>query len=631
MIKKKLRKMIKCFNQRIFGGARDTIIPMWWSVKKIRNKSEEIIVGNLGVDTEGEHIQLQKEGILLNKGMDLLEESGVSYFPNKIEGVGDLMREIFNMVFMIDALGVYKKWVTMLINAPALPVMFIVIAITILLLTVSFKNKNIYWYISLISANILFVRSAREYFVQYKEINKKYEALYGAVEGNSLISDKAEFYLTENLYDLSLNPLSLSLVILTYGVLILAIAASTMSITYRIQDFCLIIYGMIVVLIHVFCSNNLLIFYIAFEGVLIPIYLLIIVWGTRAQKFYSAFKFFGYTLFTSLFMLIAILLIYYGYNTFDYYELVKLRGEEGSEKGLVTIGFMNTKVFESIIWGGFFLSFATKLPLIPLHTWLPQAHGEAPTAGSIVLAGVLLKMGVFGFFKYLLGLFPEVTLDMQPFVMIISGVGLLYVFGATLRQTDLKKIIAYSSVVHMGYVFLGIMSCNYYGICGAVYMMYAHGIVSSALFFIIGCLYERTHSRNIIYCGGLVIGMPIFSIFFFILTLANVSLPGTISFIGEFSILLGVSMTSLVVLIIVSIGIILNAVYAFLCLNRVVFGEQKVRYQQNLVDLNLRETMLLTICICVIIFFGIFPNIILDYLEEAITEVVGEVAKKNKN
>jgi NADH-quinone oxidoreductase subunit M len=569
-------------------------------------------------------MQLQKAETIFNKLLNL--KTVVKYFPNKrelLEGGG--LGECFLITDLLVWGGVFMICIAVYLSA--IRVMLYIIAITILLLTISFKNKNIYWYISLISANILFLYSVILYFFHFVEMNARYEGT-----GIQRISqDFLKSPLSENIYHLSLNAVSLSLVILTYAVLILAVAGSTVSITYRIQDFCLIMFGMIVVLIHVFCSNNLLIFYIAFEGVLIPIYLLIIVWGTRAQKYYSAFKFFGYTLFTSLFMLIAILLLYYGYNTLEYDELVELREGDSGLAGMVSSGcFMDPKVFDLIIWVGFFLSFATKLPLIPLHTWLPQAHGEAPTAGSIVLAGVLLKMGVFGFFKYLLGLVPEVTLVMQPLVMIISGVGLLYVFGATLRQTDLKKIIAYSSVVHMGYVFLGIMSCNYYGVCGGVYMMYAHGIVSSALFFIIGCLYERTHSRNIIYCGGLVIGMPIFSLFFFILTLANVSLPGTISFIGEFSILLGVSMTSIVVLLILSIGIILNAVYAFLCLNRVVFGQQKVKYQQNLADLNLRETLLLAICIFLIIFFGVFPNIILDFVEDAITDVVEEVAKINK-
>ena len=313
-------------------------------------------------------------------------------------------------------------------------------------------------------------------------------------------------------------------------------------------------------MLAVFCMLDLLLFYVFFESVLLPMFLIIGVWGSRERKIRAAYQFFLYTLIGSLFMLLAILLIYFQTGTTDLQVLFV------SEFSLQR---------QFLLWFAFFASFAVKVPMIPVHIWLPEAHVEAPTSGSVILAGVLLKLGTYGFVRYSIPLFPDASVYFTPLVYTMSIIGIIYASLTTLRQIDLKKIIAYSSVAHMGFVTLGLFSLNIQGIEGALLLMLSHGFVASSLFLCIGVLYDRTHTRLVKYYGGLVHVMPLFSVFFLIFTMGNLSLPGTSSFVGEFLILVGVFQTNPFVATCAATGMILGGAYSIWLYNRVVFGNLK--------------------------------------------------------
>jgi proton-translocating NADH-quinone oxidoreductase chain M len=345
--------------------------------------------------------------------------------------------------------------------------------------------------------------------------------------------------------------------------------------------------------------QDLLLFYIFFESILIPMFVIIGIWGSRNRKIHAAYQFFLYTLTGSVAMLIAILYLLVSYGSVDIYllETINYSLEEGR-----------------LLWLALFLSFAVKVPMVPVHIWLPEAHVEAPTGGSVILAGILLKMGTYGMLKFLLPVFTEASLFYQPLVYILSIIGILYASCTTIRQIDLKKIIAYSSVGHMNFVTLGIFGGTIYGLEGSIFLMISHGFVSSALFLCVGWLYERYGTRIIFYYGGLVFGMPIFSVFFLVLTLANISLPGTSSFVGEFLILLNCFYTNRVICFLASLGVLLGAIYAMWLYNRMIFGLVKIPLIKTYSDLNRREFFLLSILILLIIVTGLYPKIILEYL-----------------
>ena len=408
-------------------------------------------------------------------------------------------------------------------------------------------------------------------------------------------------------YHLAVDGISLYFIILTFFLLVICLLASWTSITYKVKEFYILMFLLTFLLFHVFCLLDLLFFYIAFESVLIPMYLIIGIWGSRDRKIHASYQFFLYTLAGSLVMLLAIIYIYLIVGSFHYYEIKSYcYGDQESK----------------LLWLAFFLAFAVKIPVIPVHIWLPEAHVEAPTAGSVMLAGILLKMGGYGLIRFSLVMFPTATIFFQPFVYTICIFSIIYGVFTTIRQTDLKKIIAYSSIVHMSYVLIGIISRTAQGLEGGIFMMISHGLISSALFLCVGFLYERHHTRVLLYYGGFVLGMPIFSIIFFILTLANISLPGTTSFIGEFGILLGIFDESKFLLFVGCIGIILSAVYAIWFYNRLVFGNYKKKYFNALIDFNLRETFVIGICLSLCIFFGIYPNLILDNLHLPVNQIV---------
>jgi proton-translocating NADH-quinone oxidoreductase chain M len=360
-------------------------------------------------------------------------------------------------------------------------------------------------------------------------------------------------------------------------------------------------------MIAVFCMLDLLLFYVFFESVLIPMFIIIGVWGSRERKIRAAYQFFLYTLVGSVLMLLAILAIYFQAGTTDL-------------EVLLTTNFSEKR--QLLLWLAFFCSFAVKVPMIPVHIWLPEAHVEAPTAGSVILAGVLLKLGTYGFLRFSIPLFPLATVYFTPLVYTMSVIGIVYASLTTLRQIDLKKIIAYSSVAHMGFVTLGLFSLNVQGIEGSILLMLSHGFVSSALFLCVGVLYDRHKTRLVKYYGGVVHVMPVFSVLFLIFTLGNLSLPGTSSFIGEFLILTGAFQTNTFIATVAATGMILGGAYSIWLYNRVVFGNFKPMYLHTFSDVNRREFWLFVPFVAVVLWMGVYPNIFVDCMHCSVVNCI---------
>jgi proton-translocating NADH-quinone oxidoreductase chain M len=406
---------------------------------------------------------------------------------------------------------------------------------------------------------------------------------------------------------IGIDGISLFFIILTTFLVPVCLLISWSSITHLVKEFLVAFLFLETFMIAVFCMLDLILFYVFFESVLIPMFLIIGVWGSRERKIRAAYQFFLYTLIGSLFMLLAILLIYFQVGTTDL-------------QVLMTTEFSERRQF--FLWLAFFLSFAVKVPMIPFHIWLPEAHVEAPTSGSVILAGILLKLGTYGFLRFSIPLFPEATVYFTPLIYTLSVLGIIYASFTTLRQIDLKKIIAYSSVAHMGFVTLGLFSLNTQGIEGAILLMLSHGFVASALFLCIGILYDRTHTRLIRYYGGLVQTMPLFSFFFFVFTLGNLSLPGTSSFVGEFLILLGVFQTNTFIATLAATGMILGGAYSIWLYNRVVFGNLKPIYLNQFADLNRREFFILLPFVVCIFWMGVYPSIFLESFHLSVVNIL---------
>lgn len=357
-------------------------------------------------------------------------------------------------------------------------------------------------------------------------------------------------------------------------------------------------------LLLVFSVLDLFLFYAFFEAILIPMFLLIGFLGSRARKIRAAYLLFFYTLFGSLLMLTGMIYIY-------------------SQVGSLNIEYISafnfTETEQRLLWLAFFLSFASKIPMFPFHIWLPEAHVEAPTIGSVLLAGILLKLGVYGFLRYSLTLFPYASLYFSPLVYLLSIIGIIYASFTAIRQTDIKRIIAYSSIAHMNLVTLGIFSFTAAGIEGSLLQSISHGFVSGGMFLMVGILYERYHSRLLYYYGGLVHVMPLYSTYLLIFTLANIALPGTSSFVGEFLLFCGVYKVSSFVCFISAFGVILCGAYSLWLYNRIIFGNLKIAYTKNFKDLNLREFILLTFLIVPIILMGINPSLFSSGLKLAVS------------
>lgn len=355
-------------------------------------------------------------------------------------------------------------------------------------------------------------------------------------------------------------------------------------------------------LLLVFSVMDLLLFYIFFEAILIPMYLLVGVWGSRERKVRAAYLLFFYTLIGSLCMLVGIIYIYSVVGTLSLEYLLAYKFSFNEQYWL---------------WLAFFLSFSSKIPMFPFHIWLPEAHVEAPTVGSVLLAGILLKLGVYGFLRFSLCLFPDLSLFFSPLIYLLSILGIIYASLTAIRQTDLKRIIAYSSIAHMNLVTLGIFSFSVIGIEGAILQSISHGFVSGALFFLVGIIYDRYHSRLLSYYGGLVHMMPIFSLLFLIFTMANIALPGTSSFVGEFLLLCGVYQTNSLTAFIAALGVILSGAYSLWLYNRIIFGNLKIHNTIIFKDINFREFSILLPLLILVIFVGIYPSFFLNYIHLA--------------
>nr|YP_009040978.1 NADH dehydrogenase subunit 4 [Tetraphis pellucida]AIB08436.1 NADH dehydrogenase subunit 4 [Tetraphis pellucida] len=360
-------------------------------------------------------------------------------------------------------------------------------------------------------------------------------------------------------------------------------------------------------MIAVSCMLDLLLFYVFFESVLIPMFIIIGVWGSRQRKIQAAYQFFLYTLLGSVFMLLAILFIFFQTGTTD---LQILLTTEFSERRQI------------LLWIAFFASFSVKVPMVPVHIWLPEAHVEAPTAGSVILAGILLKLGTYGFLRFSIPMFPEATLYFTPFIYTLSVIAIIYTSLTTIRQIDLKKIIAYSPVAHMNFVTIGMFSLNIQGIEGSILLMLSHGPISSALSICVGVLYDRHKTRLVKYYGGLVSTMPMFATIFPFFTLANMSLPGTSSFIGEFLILVGAFQRNSLVATLAALGMILGAAYSLWLYNRVIFGNFKPKFLQKFSDLNRREVLIFLPFIVGVIWMGLYPEVFLECMHTSVSNLV---------
>ena len=407
-------------------------------------------------------------------------------------------------------------------------------------------------------------------------------------------------------YKLGIDGIALMLIMLSVFLMPICILASWTSVTKRVGEYMAAFLIMELLMIGVFAAQDILLFYIFFEAGLIPMYLIIGIWG-GSDRIYASFKFFLYTLLGSLLMLIALMAMYWDAGTTDIPTLMA----HGFPAGMQTW-----------LWLAFFASFAVKMPMWPVHTWLPDAHVEAPTAGSVILAAILLKMGGYGFLRFSLPMFPLASEMFAPMVFTLSVIAIVYTSLVALAQEDIKKLIAYSSVAHMGYVTMGIFTMTEQGVQGALFQMLSHGIVSGALFLCVGVIYDRMHTRDISAYGGLVNRMPFYAVAFLIFTMANVGLPGTSGFVGEFLTLMGAFQVNTWVALIATTGVILSAAYALFLYKRVVFGALDKESLKSIMDLSLRERVIIVPMIILTILFGFYPAPILDATAASVTALV---------
>jgi NADH-quinone oxidoreductase subunit M len=407
-------------------------------------------------------------------------------------------------------------------------------------------------------------------------------------------------------YHMGVDGISLPFVILTTGLMPICIIASWEPITRRVKEYMIAFLILEALMVGTFTALDLVLFYLFFEGGLIPMFLIIGIWG-GPRRVYATFKFFLYTFLGSVLMLLAIMAMYWQAGTTDIPTLMGYAFPAGMQKWL---------------WLAFFASFAVKLPMWPVHTWLPDAHVEAPTAGSVILAAILLKMGGYGFLRFSLPMFPAASHDFAPLIFTLSVVGIIYTSLVALVQEDFKKLIAYSSVAHMGFVTMGLFALTAQGIAGGIFQMVSHGIVSGALFLCVGVVYDRMHTREIAAYGGLVNNMPLYAAAFMVFTLANVGLPGTSGFVGEFLTLIGTFKVNIWVATLATIGIILSVCYALWLYRNVIFGTLDKPALAALKDLNYREVIALAPLVVLTLLFGVFPNLVLNLSATSVATLV---------
>ncbi len=407
-------------------------------------------------------------------------------------------------------------------------------------------------------------------------------------------------------YKLGVDGFSLPFVLLTTFLMPFAILASWESVTVRVKEYMIAFLVLETLMIGVFCALDLVLFYLFFEGGLIPMFLIIGIWGGK-RRVYASFKFFLYTLAGSLLMLLAILAMY---------------GKAGTTDITVLLHTHFPPQMQTWLWLAFFASFAVKMPMWPVHTWLPDAHVEAPTAGSVILAAILLKMGGYGFIRFSLPMFPDASVQFAPLVYALSVIAIIYTSLVALVQEDIKKLIAYSSVAHMGFVTMGLFTLNPQGVQGAMFLMISHGFVSGALFLCVGVIYDRIHTREIAAYGGLVNRMPLYAFTFMVFTMANVGLPGTAGFVGEFLTLAGAFNANSWVALFATTGVILSAAYALYLYRRVIFGVLDKPSLMSITDLSAREIAVFVPLLALTIYYGVHPGPILDFSAASVANLI---------
>jgi len=407
-------------------------------------------------------------------------------------------------------------------------------------------------------------------------------------------------------YRMGVDGISALFVLLTAFLMPLAIIASWESIQTRVSEYMIAFLVLETLMIGVFCALDIVVFYIFFEGALIPMFLIIGIWGGK-NRLYAAYKFFLYTLAGSVLMLAAILTMIGVAKTSSIPDLM---------------AYHFSVPMQMWMFLAFFASFAVKMPMWPVHTWLPDAHVEAPTAGSVILAGILLKMGGYGFLRFSLPMFPSASTYFTPLIFALSVIAIIYTSLVAFRQTDIKKLIAYSSVAHMGFVTMGIFSGNTYGVQGAIFQMLSHGVISGALFLCVGVIYDRMHTREIAFYGGLVNRMPVYAAVFMLFTMGNVGLPGTSGFVGEMLTMTGVYGVSTTTVLFAATGVILSAVYGLSLYRRVVFGELVNPKLSAIADLDLREVVIFVPLIIGALALGIYPRLITDVTGASVERLV---------
>jgi NADH-quinone oxidoreductase subunit M len=409
-------------------------------------------------------------------------------------------------------------------------------------------------------------------------------------------------------FKFGIDGISILFIVLTAFITPICIISCINSVKIRLKEFLIAILVLESFMIGVFCSLDLIIFYLFFEAGLIPMFLIIGIWG-GPNRVYAAFKFFLFTLLGSVLMLVAIISIYWITGTTDVTEIfaIKIPVE-----------------FQYVLWLAFFSSFAVKMPMWPVHTWLPDAHVEAPTAGSVILAAILLKMAGYGFLRFSIGMFPVASEYFTPLIFTLSIIAIIYTSLVALMQEDMKKLIAYSSVAHMGFVTLGIFTFTKQGIEGSIFQMLSHGLISAALFLCVGVIYDRVHSRLISSYGGLVNILPKYSLVFAVFMLGAVGLPGTSGFIGEILVLLGAFQKSFLVAILASIGVVLGAAYMLWLYKRVIFGKLEKKELTELKDLNISEGSILFLLAGLTLLLGFYPNLILDTIHVSVDKLIND-------
>ncbi|WP_375690541.1 NADH-quinone oxidoreductase subunit M [Pseudooceanicola sp. LIPI14-2-Ac024] len=428
-----------------------------------------------------------------------------------------------------------------------------------------------------------------------------------AVEGFQFVEERPWLLGLE--YKMGVDGISVLFVMLTTFIMPLTIAASW-EVKTRVKEYMIAFLVLETLMLGVFMALDLVLFYLFFEAGLIPMFLIIGIWGGK-NRIYASFKFFLYTFIGSVLMLVAMVVIFNEAGTTD---IVTLLGFDFSSEPIRIFGIRFAAGIQMLLWIGFFASFAVKMPMWPVHTWLPDAHVQAPTAGSVVLAAILLKMGGYGFLRFSLPMFPVASEMLAPLVFWMSAIAIVYTSLVALVQEDMKKLIAYSSVAHMGYVTMGIFAANQQGIDGAIFQMISHGFISGALFLCVGVIYDRMHTREIDAYGGLVNRMPAYAMIFMLFTMANVGLPGTSGFVGEFLTLMGIFQVNTIIATIATTGVILSAAYALWLYRRVVFGDLIKESLRTITDMTGREKAIFAPLVVMTIWLGVYPSLVTDII-----------------